>query len=425
MKRFQYKLNDETLSGGGFGSVIPLKAIDVVPGDTLEGTLSHKAYSDLMNRFITTRTYFDLYAFYVPYRVVWEDFPIFIADAEAKTMPTTTVNAPELFMRNPGGDTISAMLQRAYRMIFYSFFYPNENATRDREMLIDQVKSGAFDSSTGLGTARARPTTFDLKVRQSANFDETLVVNDKTVGADTAFSVEQLRSAMAQDRFQRMRDFYGARYTDYLAAVGVKATWSVLDEPECLAVSNNDWKATETRSSTSTSGEDAVLVGQKFGQFQGEYKTRIPRTFCPEHGVVMVVCAARSDVFNARQGYHTVCAKTDRSQFYSPEFSFELSQEWPAKVVDHNLTGEVVTPRFEDYRCGRNEWNGIATNAKTYAPFSAVGSVGDIGHLLGTLINPAGANVFVGELGDQVQVYTETRMTRRSPVPPTHRKVGI
>jgi hypothetical protein len=421
MKRYQYKLNDETVSGGSFGKLLCLKAIDVVPGDTVDGTLSHKAYSDLMSRFIATRTYFDTYAFYVPYRVVWEDFPAWIADAAAKTMPTTTVQNANIFMQNPNGDVISAMLNRVYGMIWATFFQPTGN----QQTWIEQVKSGAQDNNTSVYDVYARPTTFDMKVRNESAIDQTFVPSTHTVDTNPAFTVDELRSAMAQDRFQRMRDFYGTRYTDYLAAVGVKANWSILDEPECIAVNNNDWKATETRASVETAGENPTLVGTKFGQFQGDFKTTLRRTFCPEHGVIMICAVARSDVMNRSMGWHTICDKTDRSQFFSPEFSFELQQEWRAGMVDARRNGTVITPRFEDYRCGRNAWNGLSNFDATYMPAVTFSDAGDAGFEAMKNVNPGTANVFTGELSNQVQVYTDTRVTRRSPVPPAHKKVGV
>ena len=75
MRRYQYRLNDQNVSESRWGVVTPLKYIETVPGETYGGAFSVKAGSALAANVIHSRAYYDLYAFYIPLRYLWDEFP--------------------------------------------------------------------------------------------------------------------------------------------------------------------------------------------------------------------------------------------------------------------------------------------------------------------------------------------------------------
>ena len=84
MRRYQYRLNDQNVSLAQWGAVTPLKYIETVPGETFGGSITVKATSAVANKAIFSRAYYDLYAFYCPIRILWSDFPEFLASQEGQ-----------------------------------------------------------------------------------------------------------------------------------------------------------------------------------------------------------------------------------------------------------------------------------------------------------------------------------------------------
>ena len=100
---------------------MPLKYVEVVPGDTISGTFKTKSRSAITVKPIYSRAYFDLYAFYVPYRVLWADWKNFIQGTGSFTFPVLKSVRPwnfETHTINTGNN----FLGDAYHHIWNRFF---------------------------------------------------------------------------------------------------------------------------------------------------------------------------------------------------------------------------------------------------------------------------------------------------------------
>ena len=303
MRRYQYRLNDQNISQAGWGLVTPLKYIETVPGETYGGTISVNAGTQLTSKMIKSRAYYDLYAFYVPIRLLWDDFPQFLAGSEGDLQPpqTSTLfpqNFENDFVGQDGnGNTNSAFLRRAYWLIHMTFFSGHKGA--DGKRYSDdgnRVRAGEFDTAEAyakLQPAKARSSTLDESwlVGDSVESQKIIGVGDQE-GRFTEISLDQIRRAYALDRWEKMKDYYGTRYTDVLKGYGVKADWGMLQEPECIGISNNDFGFKPRSSSGDTN------FGDRKGFFEGEYKLKLKKTFTPEHGIIAVMAVARTDTFN-------------------------------------------------------------------------------------------------------------------------------
>lgn len=420
MKRYAYHLNDSNLTLANFGEFTPLKYIETVPGDTIAGTMSVQVESDVANRCLKNRAYFDIYAFYIPFRLLWEDFPAFIAksnEVSPVSVPLVTTLFPENFETTflASATENTAFLRRAYNAVAYQFFARHFTAGGERSHDgMQKVRDGDFDSSTTLGKVWQRPSTFDESLMVAAGIDDTTIdVSGSTI------TTQDIREAFAQDRFNKVRDFYGSKYTDYLAAVGVKASWSILDEPECIGVSNNDLVFRELRS-TALDAENEF--GRKGGQYSASYKLNIRRTFCPEHGVILIGAAPRIDIFMLNQGAHVLNGKTSVEDYFAPEFAYRAQTVWDAKVLYDTNSDDLSTHAFQEYRVGRNQLNvNQATSpgslfALTRTATSWVDTVSSDGVF---------ANVKQDVIRDDMQCFTESRVKRISPVPPASRPRGV
>jgi len=439
MRRYQYKLNDQNTTKGVWGKLQPLKYIEVAGGDTISGTISVHNRSAKTVEEIKSRAYCDLYAFYVPFRVIWPDWTRFVTGQSDVQVPQMKHARDWNFEKTTAGG--NDFLGRAYYAIWCRFF-SNQN-------LRDGIDKNNFNTqpihqyaAALTGTPQANPSDV---YRRPTNFDSKMLDADKAVkpvnwvsmdltddDGQPATTVNRLRQALTEERFQKAREYYGGRYVDFLAATGIKANWNILDEPECIGLSNNDWQYKKVK------GTGENNLAQVSGYFEGANSLKLRKTFCPEHGLIVVVGAVRADLFNQQQGSHIVCHKNERTDFWSPEYMHLGDRLVPTATVSRGYGGNfppppLYTPHFEEYRCGRSETtgntdyvftdnNGIVT-VNTLANAAPLASSFESQPTALEIPAEDGAEPTV-VYGSDVPWFTEVRATRVSSVPP-RKPVGV
>lgn len=434
MRRYQYKLNDQNTTSGVWGKLTPLKYIEVAGGDSISGSLSVHNRSAKTIEEIKSRAYTDLYAFYVPYRVIYEQWPQFITGQNDNVgLPACSAVREWNFEKTAAG--ANAFLGLAYYAIWLRFF-SNQNLGANQKSGDNTAplwqRAAAYESG-GYGPMDVyrRPTSFDLKMLDANNAIKptNIVEMNATDGSgNPTTTINNLRQAMTEERFQKTREYYGGRYTDFLAANGIKANWNILDEPECIGVLNKDWQYKKVK------GTGEGNLAQVSGYFEGVNTLKLRKTFCPEHGLIVVLGACRADIFNSQSGSHIVCHKDERKDFWSPEYMHLGDRLVPTATISRGYgpttPPSLYTPHFEEYRCGRNETTGnpdyvftesngvinVATLANTAPPVSAFEAVP-------TLVqtnDPEPSAVY----GSNIPWFTEVRATRVSSVPP-RKPVGV
>ena len=371
------------------------------------------------------RTYFDTYAFYVPYRLLWSDFPEFIsskANASDATVPLITdqpwsfVFEGNIFGVTPpeDGGGCNAFNRRAYNLIWQDYFRQDKDETQEPDLDASLPKTVSF-----------RPSTFHESGLTTISREDTSI--------EDATTVDDLRSAFATDRFNRLREHYGSRYTDYLAALGVDSGWSITDEPESIGKSHKDLSYRNVNATVTTAnalGPDSQddYLADSAGYFMGKFPTKIKPTFCPEHGLIMVVGALKMDIVNKAGNNLPHLAKFFKDQFYSPEFETKTVQTWPASIwgEDSNVSG--YTPTFEDYRKMSNF--GGRTNVDPATLYYQAKTDASSNPVEAKTCNPDDYDdIFTGTMGGAANVHytvsTQCRMVRNSAVRPQERVRGV
>ena len=428
MRRYQYKLNDQNTTAGTWARLQPLKYIEVAGGDTISGSISVHNRSAKTVEEIKSRAYCDLYAFYVPYRVVWPEWTQFVTGQSDISLPAATQARDWNFEKNAG----NAFLAYCYLAVWLRFFSdqninaPGQKGQDNTQPLSTRVANREPNLNAVPLRVSRRATTYDQKFRDAdlAEVPINYITMDLDNNGQPATTVNRLRQAMTEERFQKAREYYGGRYVDFLAATGIKANWNILDEPECIGVSNNDWTYKKVK------GTGEGNLAQVSGYFEGANSLKVRKTFCPEHGLIVIVGTVRADVFNAQQGNHVVVDKTKRTDFWTPEYAHLGDRVIPTNTVSRGYgptePPPLYTPHFEEYRCGRNE----TTGNSDYVFSESNGVVTAL--TLASATPPSSAfeaepQAFGEELidaepftvyGTEVPWFTETRMTRVSSVPP-------
>ena len=201
MRRFNYRLNDQNSQLGQWGKLVPLKYVEVVPGDTIAGTFKTHSRSAVTIKPIYSRAYFDLYAFYVPYRLLWSDWKNFIQGTSLGTgfltFPTLAAQRPWNFETHTVG-TGNNFLGDAYHSIWNRFFDLKLDVDDGSAETIPNVAGSGSTSyygwwnGTAMLNAYRRDTTFDQ------SFKETDQVRDTEIDVSGGtLSMQDLREALA------------------------------------------------------------------------------------------------------------------------------------------------------------------------------------------------------------------------------------
>lgn len=418
MMRHRYGYNCQVVQQGGLNEVVPLFYMEVVPGETVGGTVSTMFRSGPVNTQIDTRAYADVFAFYVPFRLMFETWPQFISSGGTDGGPLPLVtdlfpgNFESRFSIASGGTTYDrnvAWQRYAYNMVWNKFFRNEWDAER-------------APTATGIAYARQRPSTLE-----TSNMDSTAQITQDTLiglsgtSPNQTLSLASLRAGISTDIFNKMRTFYGKRYIDYLAALGVNTQWSVLDEPETLGAKHTDWRfqtTKQTSPATTATPPNQVVVGSPAGQFASTVKLNLKKTFVPEHGLLCAFGVTRSDSIYGEAPQPVHLGKNQATQYWSPELSVMQAKALPAQSFGNYLnvasSPTWAFPQWEEYRKGMNYNRTIVVNNRTYGLVVTTPSTDVLRY---QALTPAQYDPnFPAPVAQQYAATTQLRLIRNSPV---------
>ena len=350
-KRFKYGLNSQTHTGTNFSYLTPLGYYDVVPGDSVYGKVSIRYQSDNSTHLIMNRAFMDVYAFYMPYRLMWDDFPTWLTSGTG-TMPTISDTFEWNFEKDFVYTAVLNMpwFRRMYNAVNSSFFTESDGDNQDDTKAVHRVLN--------------RPSTFHEKVRSSSEIDSgTEIPVDTTAGS---FEIRDLAAGLSQHRFDVIRGFYGHKYVDYLRAVGVEGQWDIQNEPELIGQSHHDMKAI-TITSTADGSAETDSFGQYKTQYRGVIELNLKRRFFPEHGLIGFFAVPKIDSPNEKSVLPSIIkddlgGELDTSlrsaTWWSPELEVGQAKGWNQGVFGAGAgTGDrnvYFTEQFADLKCGAN-----------------------------------------------------------------------
>ncbi|AZL82921.1 major capsid protein [Apis mellifera associated microvirus 45] len=114
------------------------------------------------------------------------------------------------------------------------------------------------------------------------------------LSAVTSASINDLRLAMALQRYEEARARYGSRYVEYLRYLGVRSSDARLQRPEYLGGGKQTIQFSEVLQTTpTTDGDDTVGVGNLKGHGIAAMRSNRYRRFFEEHGYVISLLSVR------------------------------------------------------------------------------------------------------------------------------------
>lgn len=352
MKRSKFNLSHTQLHTGMMGQLIPVGVLEVLPGDTVQ----HAAQALIRAAPLATPPMhpvrIDVRHFFVPNRLVWEDWEDFITGGpdgmDDSVFPTFDANSEVGSIYDhmgipPVGEyvQVNALPIRAAMLIWNEFYrdqdlqapiaidrtsgpdtspYPMTlsvnwekdyfTTSRPWEQKGPDVTIPIGTSATGTASITSagvvgNPTNYPLVPGPSDVGTFTSIDTDVQpfpggqmelrgdIDVDlttaTAATVNQLRLALALQRYQEARARFGSRYTEYLRYLGVRSSDARLQRPEYLGGGRTNLQFSEVLSTgvETTPGFPYPLPGAFGGHGIGANRTNRYRKFFEEHGFVI------------------------------------------------------------------------------------------------------------------------------------------
>jgi len=158
MKRAKFSLSNHKLLSMDLGQLVPCGLLEVLPGDTIQQASSVLLRLSALVAPVMHPLHVRLHHFYVPNRLIWEDFEPFITGGpdgnDSTVYPTVTTPASTGFAIGSLADylgvptgvpdiEVSALPFRAYNLIFNEYFRDQDLVTE----LTSSTASGADSTS--------------------------------------------------------------------------------------------------------------------------------------------------------------------------------------------------------------------------------------------------------------------------------------
>jgi hypothetical protein len=180
----------------------------------------------------------------------------------------------------------------------------------------------------------------------------------------TAATVNELRLAMALQRYEEARSRYGSRYTEYLAYLGIRCSDARLQRPEYLGGGKNTIQFSEvlqTAPNTTSGSSGDTGVGDLLGHGISATKTNRFRRFFEEHGIVMTVMIVRPKTIYM-QGLFRKWNRLTKEDYWQKELEHigqQIIQNKEIYLAHTTPEGKFGTQdRYDEYRRCESEVTG-------------------------------------------------------------------
>lgn len=390
------------------GELIPYLVQEVLPGDSFQMQTNALVRLSPLVSPVMHPVHARIQHFFVPYRLIMDDFESFITGgetgADSTSFPTITLTPTAGSLANymglPLGTsvTVNALPFRAYALIYNEFFRDQDlqtkltidttdgsdtttnttlqkvNWAKDRftssrdssqkgsEISLPLGTVAPLKSDVAAGTANAY---FSLK--DSNDVDAYLTSNDSSLkigggpvsanalyadlSGATAASINDLREAFALQSFAEHRMMFGGRYNEYLKFLGIKYSDGRLDRPEFLGGGRETVQFSEVLQTgvDSTDGGLGTLGGHGITAL----KSNRFRKFFEEHGlIVSLMSVSPKPMYH--QGIDKMWLKTTKEDFFQYELEGIGQEEIQNKevyVAHSSPTGTFGWQnRYDEYR---------------------------------------------------------------------------
>lgn len=224
----------------------------------------------------------------------------------------------------------------------------------------DAATGNTFGASKQLQVGNS--STIQTNTTAGGTADKNIYIDNlyADLSTATAATINQLRLAMALQRYQEARAQYGSRYTEYLRYLGIKSADQRLDRPEYLGGGKQTIAFSEV---LRTASDDASNpIGQLRGHGIAALRTNRYRFFVEEHGYIHSLLSIRPKSVYIN-GLARTWSKRAKEDFYQKELELIGQQSITNKELYLAGTGGDATvfgyqDRYAEYRSEQSRVHG-------------------------------------------------------------------
>lgn len=403
MRRHTHSLNHHHLFTADMGYLVPAMCVEVLPGDTFNMQSALLVRVAPLVTPVMHPVDIRLHFWYVPNRLVWDQFGEFISgslDVQAPTITVSTTTQQDFVerfgVRATNGDELNALPFRAYNLIWNERYRDQDLSTAagEDDLLLKRIAwekdyfttarpqatigdtidvpfsfegnnvevqglygKAAPNDATGYQTDGTSETANQYYKTLMAGGSATANTNDWTppyvAGSDISSSggidIDDLRRSLALQRFAEARARFGPRFEDYLRYLGVNPSDQRLQKPEPLG----SGKATISFSEVLATAEGTnTLVGDLAGHGIGALRSRRMRKGFEEHGWVIGLFSVRPKTIYA-QAVPRCFTRSDAMDYWQKELEVMPWQEVYQREVHRLGSASTIfgyVPKYDEYR---------------------------------------------------------------------------
>lgn len=454
MKRNKFSLSHYKLGTYDMGKLYPIGIIDVLPGDTIQQATTALVRMQPMLAPVMHPIHVKIHHWFVPYRLLWDDFEDMITGEQTPEFPTITSDFSKHSLGDhfglSGNQEVSALPFRAYQLIWNEFYRDQDLQTeltnttesgadtetnlsllpvswrkdyfttarpwtqKGSEITVPVGGPGVFNVTSGLPYVTSRygsynpgtQTPFDVtgSVPSSINsaindntsvrsivsntngsftkIDETAHYGSDNTGSSSAnysfvqgvrqsvssgnpasgsgtlrgsinfsdggISINELRLALALQRYEEARAKYGSRYVEYLRYLGIRSSDARLQLPEYLGGGKQVIQISEV---LNTTANDTAL-GSMAGHGISAMRSNRYRRFFEEHGVIISLMYIMPEPMYI-QGTNRMWLKRTKEDFFQKELQHIGMQEVYTRELYGTATDDLIfgyQDRYDEYR---------------------------------------------------------------------------
>lgn len=414
MKRTKHSLSHYKLLSADMGKLYPIGVTEVLPGDTIQHSTSALIRLSPMLAPVMHPVYCNIRHFYVPLRLLWDDFEDFITggpDGRNNSIPpyiegSVAAGSLDDYFGLPISTRAykrSALPYRAYAMIWNEFYRDQDLqseltiekgsgediTTNDQLQRINWEKdyftsarpwpqkgpaitiplgttapvtatgqsprfatSGAEQPLYYTTSDRRFGTNMSLGQDGTAKFGSITGLQTDLSGA-SAVTVSLLREAMALQRYEEARARFGSRYTEYLRYLGISSSDGRMQLPEYLGGGRQAIQFSEVLQTA----EGTDPVGDLKGHGIANMRSNRYRRYFEEHGLVISLLSIRPRTMYT-QGLPKMWSRQVKEDYYQRELAHIGQEEILNKeiYIDHPQPEGTFgwQDRYDEYRRTEN-----------------------------------------------------------------------
>ena len=401
--RHPHNLSHEHKFSTDMGLLIPVGNVEVLPGDTfIHGTSIYMRVAPLVNPVMHNVT-IRLHHWFVPNRLLWDEWEKFIVGKDTNDMPKVTIGADDDLLDHFGvppatGKQMSALPVRAYNLVYNEhyrdqdlqsevgldqktvlrcawekdYFTTARDVPQQGEEILIPFQPGTRAPVLGIGPDDGGVSSVAVDINQT---DGTTVSGqgwhqqgsgkglqylegdsgypdiwaDLSAAEGGGISTTDLKQSMALATFAEVRSWRGSRYVDYLRYLGVNPGDARLDRPEFLGGGSQQINFSEV---LATAEGTETNVGDMYGHGIAGLRARRYRRKFNEHGWVLSLMSVRPKTVYM-DGIHRKFQRYDPMDYWQKEMEVMPWQDVKMPEIHHAGDADTVfgyVPKHDEYR---------------------------------------------------------------------------